>query len=784
MYHNLRKACLGLVLGLVSIINVLGAGVAEAGTPWAWGHNAYGQLGDGTFTPYRDFAAEVRGLSDVAAVAGGGLHSLALKSDGTVWAWGSDFEGQLGDDSSLGGVKPYPVQALVTGVKEIAAGYGHNLALQRDGTVWAWGRNYAGQVGNGNTGTNQPSPVRLILTNVVAVAAGSAHSLALKMDGTVRAWGINTACQLGNSAYNTTVVGVPVVEVSGLTNVVAVAGGGNHSLALKSDGTVWAWGANDYGQLGNGTVSECHHSPSQVSGLTNVVAVSAGGNHSLALKSDGTVWAWGRNELGQLGDGALDPVGKPLPVQVIGLTTNVVALATGDRHSLALMTDGTVWAWGANDYRQLGAGITYVNWTFPVQVSGLNGIVAIAGGGDHTLSLQSAPVAVAGADQSVRLGANVTLDGSGSSDPGGSYPLTYAWTMASRPAGSAAVLSGASTVAPTFTADVPGDFTISLVVTNARGVASVADSVVVSTANTRPVAAAGPDQAVTLLNSLVQLNGSGSYDEDGNSLSFSWRFLAVPAGSAAALANPISPTPTFVADVYGEYVVELTVSDAWSTSNPDTVVVSFANVKPVANAGNSLAVNTGEHVYLNGSGSADPNGDALTYHWSLVSKPAGSVAALNNANAVVADFVADADGTYVASLVVNDGRLDSDASNITVVATSSSSAAISTLRDVISGSTTSGTGIPGIEGLSPGDFKNPNMKNALINKINAAIDLINQSRYQEALDKLQNDILAKTNGCAVTGQPDANDWIINCSAQSPVYAGVTAAITNLTATLQ
>jgi len=233
---------------------------------------------------------------------------------------------------------------------EIAAGLYHSITLKSDGTVWTWGDNQHGQLGDG-TATDRTTPVQVQgLTGVVAIAGGSYHSLALKSDGTVWAWGSNSSGQLGNG---TTTKSYTPMQVQGLTGVVAIAAGGKHSLALKSDGTVWAWGDNWYGQLGNGTTTN-RFTPVQVQGLTGVVAIAGGYYHTIALKQDGTVWTWGYNWYGQLGDGTSSPH-RTTPVQVQGLT-GVVAIAGGYYHTVALKQDGTVWTWGSDSYGQLGDG--------------------------------------------------------------------------------------------------------------------------------------------------------------------------------------------------------------------------------------------------------------------------------------------------------------------------------------------------------------------------------------------------------------------------------------------
>nr|WP_269456777.1 Ig-like domain-containing protein [Thermanaeromonas toyohensis] len=317
-------------------------------------------------------------------ISAGTYHSLALKSDGTVWAWGQNSYGQLGDGTTTNRYTPVQVQGL-SDVVAVAAGGGHSLALKSDGTVWAWGANNYGQLGDGTT-ANRYTPVQVQgLSGVVAIAAAlGSHSLALKSDGTVWAWGYNYYGQLGDG---TTTNRYTPVQVQGLSNVVAIAAGGSYSLALKSDGTVCAWGYNGQGQLGDGTTTN-RYTPVQVQNQnlqSSVVAIATHGNHSLALKSDGTVWAWGANAYGQLGDGTT--TNRLTPVQVWNLS-GVVAIAGGGNHSLALKSDGTVWAWGYNGAGQLGDGTTISRYT-PVQVQGLSGVVAVAGGSNHSLALKS-----------------------------------------------------------------------------------------------------------------------------------------------------------------------------------------------------------------------------------------------------------------------------------------------------------------------------------------------------------------------------------------------------------
>jgi alpha-tubulin suppressor-like RCC1 family protein/Mg-chelatase subunit ChlD len=248
------------------------------------------------------------------------------------------------------------------------------------GAAKAWGSNSQGQLGSGGGDSYTPVSV-LNLTGITSVAAGAEHSLAVKSDGTVWAWGQNANGELGDGTL--TDRSAPV-QVSGLTSVIAVAGGTAHSLALKSDGTVWAFGFNQNGQLGDGTTTQ-RTTPVRVSGLTGVIAIAAGSDHSVALKSDGTIWAWGKNTNGQLGDGTKQK--RTTPVRS-GTLTGMTAITAGGDSTFAVKSDGTVRAWGYNFYGQLGDGTTTLR-TSPVTVTGLTNVTAVAAGSDHSLALKT-----------------------------------------------------------------------------------------------------------------------------------------------------------------------------------------------------------------------------------------------------------------------------------------------------------------------------------------------------------------------------------------------------------
>jgi hypothetical protein len=279
-----------------------------------------------------------------------------------------------------------------------------------------------------------------------------------------------------------------------------------------------------------------------------------------------------------------------------------------------------------------------------------------------------APVANAGTVQSVLTGAVVTLDGSTSSDANNDT-LTYVWTLTTKPTGSAAALSSATSAKPTFSADMAGSYIASLVV-NDGTVNSTATTVTVtsSTANAAPVANAGVAQNV-VAGSTVTLNGAASSDANGDALTYAWTLTSKPVGSTATLASANVVSPTFVADKAGSYVAMLTVNDSKLNSAAATITVTaaVANVAPVANAGVAQNVVAGSLVTLDGGASSDANGDSLTYAWTLTSKPAGSTAALSSATSAKPTLTADvAAGTYVATLVVTDGKLLSASATVTI----------------------------------------------------------------------------------------------------------------------
>ncbi|MBL0140556.1 MAG: hypothetical protein IPP91_00380 [Betaproteobacteria bacterium] len=384
--RTLQSTTPAAVLGVSSVAQVSSGqnhvvALLRDGTVWAWGANNVGQLGDGTVTN-RSTPAPVEGLAGVIAISAGGDHTLALKGDGTVWSWGVNYHGELGYEESLR--KPVQVPGI-SDVTAISAGGAHSLALKRDGTLLAWGRNDAGQLGDGTfstdyTGRTMPSPV-IGLSGVIRVAAGNEHSVAVTANGWVYAWGSNYSGQVGDGL--TADRSSPYLVSSGLA-AKDVAAGDDHTLLLLQDGSVYGWGGGYSGQLGDGRNTPST-TPVRASGLAGVTAIAAGNYFSVARTADGSVWTWGNNSYGQLGDGMTDNRGEPVRVAAI---PPAATIAAGGYHAFTVSDDGLVRAWGANDFGELGDGVRPLRTT-PAIVPGATSVTKIAGGGSHTLALKS-----------------------------------------------------------------------------------------------------------------------------------------------------------------------------------------------------------------------------------------------------------------------------------------------------------------------------------------------------------------------------------------------------------
>ena len=353
--------------------------------------------------------------STTPMIVGGSNTTYALKSDGTVWVWGDNTYGQFGNgtmvDTYHTAQNPIQVNNLtgVTCLTVMNSG-ATVFVLKSDGTVWGWGWNQDGNLVNGNT-TNQATPVQINgLSNVTTISAGDSSCMALESDGTVWNWGFNLYGELGIGVYTYPPVPVPPVKVSGLKNVTTILAGSCCEYAIESDGTLWAWGYVNQGTVGYPDYAI----PTLVAGLTNITDVASGQNITYALQSDGTVWAWGWGGQGQLGNGTNNS--SVIPVKVSGLT-NVTSISAGSQQGYAIKSDNTLWAWGWNTYGELGNG-TCTNANVPIKVSNITGVTEVSGGyfdsyamtsdgsmwawglnyygenGDNTINQNNAPVKV------------------------------------------------------------------------------------------------------------------------------------------------------------------------------------------------------------------------------------------------------------------------------------------------------------------------------------------------------------------------------------------------------
>ena len=351
---------------------------APTRTLFTWGCNNCGSLGDGTTVGRSSPGTVAGGGTTWCKIAGNVINGMGLKTDGTLWTWGCNAQGQLGDGTTVSRCSPGTIAGSGTNWCDIGITFCALGAIKTDGTIWTWGNGV--QLGH-NTNTNRCSPGTVAgggTTWCQVNNAGSSAFAAIKNDGTLWTWGCNAQGQLGDgTAVNRS---SPGTVAGGGTTWCQVAGGGASTLAIKTDGTLWTWGCNNNAQLGNGTtVSRC--SPGTVAGGgTNWCQVSGSSGNSVSIKTDGTLWTWGSNGQGRLGDGTVVARCSPGTVAGGGTTWCLAKIYPNGDHTLALKTDGTLWTWGRNYQGSLGNGTT-VNRCSPGTV---------AGGGDQWTDVQGA----------------------------------------------------------------------------------------------------------------------------------------------------------------------------------------------------------------------------------------------------------------------------------------------------------------------------------------------------------------------------------------------------------
>jgi gliding motility-associated-like protein len=321
--------------------------IKQDGTLWTWGSNSNGQLGDGT-NIHKSTPIQIGIANNWATICAGGSHTVAIKNDGTLWSWGSNSFGQLGDGTNID--KSLPTQiGIDNNWKSVCTGELHSVVLKNDGTLWAWGYNTFGQLGDG-TYTHKNFPTQINgSNNWSTIDAGYIYTIAIKTDGSLWTWGMNNWGQSGTSPNNTP------IQIGAATNWAKISAGFYFAVAIKTDGTLWTWGENNNGQLGDGTFTRTS-TPAQLGIANNWASISSGEFHTVAIKADGTLWAWGGNSFGQLGDGT--NVDKNFQVS-IGSANNWLHIHSGQSYTIAIKTDGSFWGWGNNAYGALGDGTTF-----------------------------------------------------------------------------------------------------------------------------------------------------------------------------------------------------------------------------------------------------------------------------------------------------------------------------------------------------------------------------------------------------------------------------------------
>ncbi len=356
------------------------------GTVWTWGRNTHGQLGDGTLVS-KNYPVQVIGLTNVKSVTAGSISSMILKTDGTVWTWGGNTNGQLGTSGSGDILIPTQVTFL-SEIKKISCNYNHALALREDGNVFAWGSNVYKQLG-----TSSGSSTRQVmnLTNIIDIDTSLYNSIALKADGTVWTWGSSDSGVLGR-AYSYSSDYVTPKQIPGLTNIKSIAMGGSHALALSNDGQLWGWGSNYQQQLTNVLTAEKIYTPVQIPYFTDISEIFAGPSRNIVLKADGTMWIWGGLGFGHKHNWAGSYTIQKTPIQMEDVykneyLQNVLSVCMGSQNIIVIKTNGTILIWGANDYGQLCDG-KIAEAEQPYLVSSIDGIKKIASGTEHNLALK------------------------------------------------------------------------------------------------------------------------------------------------------------------------------------------------------------------------------------------------------------------------------------------------------------------------------------------------------------------------------------------------------------
>jgi alpha-tubulin suppressor-like RCC1 family protein len=355
---------------------------------FAWGQNSSGQLADNTNILRQTPRQEITSNTNWKQIAGGQSHTAAIKTDGTLWCWGFNSTGQLGDNTITARSTPRQEITSSTNWKQVAGGVSHTAAIKTDGTLWCWGINSSGQLGD-NTLVSRSTPRQEITssTNWKQVSGGQSHTAAIKTDGTLWCWGFNAYGQIGDNTFGATSRSTPRQEITSSTNWKQVSGGFYHTAAIKTDGTLWVWGQNATGQIGDNTNASRSTPRQEITSSTNWKQVAGGFFHTAAIKTDGTLWCWGRNADPAIGDNT--NASRSTPRQEITSSTNWKQVSAGGYHTTAIKTNGTLWSWGFNNVGQLGDNTLVPRSTPRQEITSSTNWKQVSGGSIHTVAIQA-----------------------------------------------------------------------------------------------------------------------------------------------------------------------------------------------------------------------------------------------------------------------------------------------------------------------------------------------------------------------------------------------------------
>lgn len=361
---------------------------ASLGIALTWGSNGYGQLGNNSTSAASSPVSVIGGFTDWCRVAAGDTFTLGIRTNGTLWSWGNNNFGKLGDNTTVSKSSPVSVVGGFTDWCQVSAGYAHALAVRTGGTAWGWGRN-EGRLGDNNFIGNRSSPVSVEggFTNWCQVSAGGFHSSGVRSNCTLFTWGANTSGQLGDGT--TTVATSPISPIGGFTDWCASSSGDSHTVGVRTNCSIWAWGLNGNGQLGDNTSANNSSPVSVVGGFTDWCQASAGFRHTVGLRINGTLWAWGANNNGQLGNNSVTESSSP--VSVVGGFTDWcrISISSGANHNVAIRTNGTLWSWGAGGYGRLGIN-SVIDRSSPTSVVGsFSNWNQISAGSSHTFAVRA-----------------------------------------------------------------------------------------------------------------------------------------------------------------------------------------------------------------------------------------------------------------------------------------------------------------------------------------------------------------------------------------------------------